>query len=116
MKDEKFKVIDFIRKFILEVDKQLDNFPKKDIELKNRIRTASYDLLEISYMANSMEDKSYKKELLYKAIAKIKIIDFLINMSYDKKIITEKKYFKLGLRLNDIAKYTSGWLKTIIEK
>ena len=39
MKEEKFKVIEFIRKLIIAIDKELDNFPKKDIELKNRIRT-----------------------------------------------------------------------------
>jgi len=38
MKQEKFKVINFIRELILYIDSNLDNFPKKDIELKNRIR------------------------------------------------------------------------------
>lgn len=38
MKQEKFKVINFIRELIVTIDKELSNFPKKDIELKNRIR------------------------------------------------------------------------------
>ena len=29
MKTEKFKVIDFIRKLLITIDKDLDNFPKK---------------------------------------------------------------------------------------
>ena len=33
MKKEKFKVIDFIREFIVRVDKELENYPKKDIGL-----------------------------------------------------------------------------------
>ena len=32
MKEEKFQVINFIRKLILEIDKELNNFPKKDID------------------------------------------------------------------------------------
>ena len=52
MKEEKFKVIQFIRELILKIDKELDNFPKKDIEIKVRIRNASFDLLEIVYKAN----------------------------------------------------------------
>ena len=52
MKQEKFKVINFIRELILYIDSNLDNFPKKDIELKNRIRNNSYDLLELAYKAN----------------------------------------------------------------
>ena len=66
MKTEKFKVIQFIRELLVLIDKQMDNFPKKDIELKNRIRSNSYDLLEISYEANSTQDVEYKKKLLNK--------------------------------------------------
>ncbi len=114
MKEDKFKVIQFIRELILSIDKQMDNFPKKDIELKNRIRSNSYDILEIAYEANltiSIEDK---KKLIFKLLAKCKIIDFLLNMSFDKKLITEKKYYKLSQRLDDIIKYANGWLKAII--
>ena len=35
MREEKFKIINFIRELIINIDKNLDNFPKKDIELKN---------------------------------------------------------------------------------
>ena len=58
MKTEKFKVIQFVRELILLIDKEMDNFPKKDIEIKNRIRSNSYDILEILYMANT-EDLAY---------------------------------------------------------
>ena len=37
MQQEKFKVIGFIRNLINNVDKNLENFPKKDIEIKNSI-------------------------------------------------------------------------------
>lgn len=113
MKKEQFKVIDFIRKLILNIDKNLDNFPKKDIEIKNRIRHASYDLLELSYEANAISDKSQKIELLNKCIAKVKIIDFLINLSYDKQIINNKRYLKFGEAMDEIIKYIVGWKKSI---
>lgn len=113
MKDEKFKVIRFIREFILVIDKELENIPRKDIEIKNKIRVESYNLLEIAYYANTTMKIENKKEALEKAIAKVKIIDFLINLCYDKQIITGKKYTKLGLKMDDIIKYISGWLKAI---
>lgn len=113
MKEEKFQVINFIRKLILEIDKELSNFPKKDIELKNRIRNASYDLLELSYEANTTSNIKSKEILLERMIAKVKIIDFLLNLCYDKMIINNKKYIKLGARIDDIIKYTTGWKKTI---
>ena len=114
MKDEKFKVIDFVRKFIIQIDKELDNFPKKDIEIKNKIRSNSYEILELCYEANTTKNKDRKINLLEKCIAKIKVIDFLLNLSYDKQNITNKKYIKLGLSMNDMIKYISGWLSKII--
>ena len=113
MKEEKFKVIQFIRDFILAVEKEMENFPKKDVELKDRIRRNSYDILEIAYEANMTQDIENKKELIFKMMAKAKIIDFLLNLSYDKKLITEKKFYKLGMRLEDIIKYATGWFKNI---
>lgn len=113
MKEEKFQVINFIRNLIIVIDKELSNFPKKDIELKNRIRINSYDLLELSYEANVTENLENKKRLLEKIIAKIKILDFLLNLCYDKMIINNKKYVKIGNGIDDIIKYTSGWMKSI---
>ena len=95
------------------IDGQMDNFPKKDIELKNRIRMNSYDILEVAYEANTEPSKETKKQLLQKVIAKVKVIDFLLNLSYEKKIITEKKYYKLGAKMDDIVKYTTGWIQML---
>lgn len=113
MKEEKFQVINFIRKLIVSVDKELSNFPKKDIELKNRIRNTSYDLLELSYEANTICDIENKTKMLEKIVAKIKVLDFLLNLCYDKMIINHKKYIKFGEKIDDIIKYTIGWLNSL---
>ncbi len=113
MKEEKFKVINFIREFILLVDSKMENFPKKEIELKNRIRMNLYDILELCYQANSSINKEKKKELIILILTKIKVIDFLLNLSYDKQIINQKQYYKFGIKMDDITKYTCGWLNSI---
>ena len=48
-----------------------------------------------------------------KILAKVKVIDFLLNLSYDREIITSKKYLKLANRIDDITKYTTGWLSSM---
>ena len=113
MKEEKFKIIQFIRELIVYIDNNLDNFPKKDIELKNRIRSSSYDLLECAYKANVNSNMEEKRKLLEEIIAKIKIIDFLLNLCYDKQIINNKRYLKFGEKIDDILKYTVGWMKSL---
>ena len=115
MKDEKLKIIQFIREFIIKIEKELNNFPKKDIEIKNKIRNNTYDLLEISYEANCTSSMTRKRELIEKALAKIKVIDFLLNLSYDNELIPGKRYIKFGQKLDDITKYMSGWLKKVSE-
>ena len=113
MQKEKFKVINFIRELLVNIDKNLDNFPKKDIEIKHRIRNNSFDLLELVYEANTTENDERRIELIDKAIAKIKIIDFLINLSYDKQIINNKRYLKFGEAMDEIIKYLVGWRKSV---
>lgn len=108
MKEEKFKVIQFIRELILYLDQYLTNFPRKDIEIKNRIRNLSYDILEEAYLANIAEEK---EEHINHIIAKVKVIDFLLNLCYDKQIINLKRYVKFGEKLDDIVKYAIGWKK-----
>ena len=111
MREEKFKVINFIRELIIYLDDFLDNFPKKDIELKNRLRNNSYDLLEIVYEANLTTEIEKRKHLLEKALAKTKVLDFLVNICYDKQIINSKKYIKFGNKIDDVTKYLVGWIK-----
>ena len=113
MKKEKFKVIEYVRELILLIDSKMDNFPKKDIELKNRIRSNSYDILELCYEANTVQDDKKKKDLLNLVVAKIKVIDFLLNLSYDKEIINQKQYYRFGTKIDDITKYTCGWINSI---
>lgn len=112
MKEEKFKVINYIRELVLNVDKNLDNFPKKDIEIKNRIRNESYDILELAYKINVSKDIN-RVNYIDEIIAKIKVIDFLVNLCYDKQIINSKRYIKFGESLDNIIKYLVGWKKSI---
>lgn len=114
MKEERFKVINFIRELVIYIDKYLDNFPKKDIEIKNRIRNISYDLLELAYKANITKEN--KIEYINDIIAKIKVLDFLLNLCYDKEIINVKRYTKFGEKLDDILKYSIGWQKSFSKK
>ena len=99
MENEKFKVLNYIRKLLTYIDQNLDNFPKKDIELKNRIRNESYDLLYLSYKANTTDNIEKKIDLIESSVAKAKVIDFLINMCYDKQIINSKRKEYLALKL-----------------
>lgn len=95
MKKDKFHITNLIKELIINIDKNLTNFPKKEIELKNEIKETSYHMLEIAYEANATYENRKRKDLQEKMIAKIKYIDFLINLCYDKQIINGKKISKI---------------------
>lgn len=116
IKEEKFKVINLIKELIVYVDEKLINVPKKDIEIKNRIRNISYDLLLDTYRANSTTDFIYRIKLQENIIAYIKFLDFMFNLCYEKEIINAKKYTKFGERLDMIVRYIVGWKNVTTEE
>lgn len=112
MKQEKFKVINMIKELIVYIDNSLLNFPKKEIELKHKIKETAYNLLLISYEANNTSNLKKRIENQEKCIAYIKYLDFMLNLCYDKKIINGKKYLKYGERLDMIIRYIAGWINS----
>ncbi len=115
MQQDKFKIVNFVKELIVLIDKNLVNFPKKEIELKKEIRKCSYELLLLVNEGNVTSSNERRITLIEKAIAEVKQIDFLINMCADKQIINSKKYYKFGERLDLIIRYLVGWLKTTKE-
>ena len=49
MKNDKFKIIEFMRKLIIYFDKILINFPKKELELKTILINELYYIKTIIY-------------------------------------------------------------------
>lgn len=70
MKNE-FLIVKNIKEFIVSLDNFLNNYPRKEYELRNRLVNTSYDLLELVYQSN------YKKDFNFNIIlSKISMLDF----------------------------------------
>ena len=54
-----------------------------------------------------------KKKLIEQLIAKVKVIDFLLNYAFENELINKKKYIKFGAKVDDIVKYSTGWLNAL---
>ena len=52
----KFKIINLIKELIINIDRNLVNFYKKDIGHKKEIRKCSYDLLLLAQEGNITSD------------------------------------------------------------
>ena len=104
--NDKLLIITRIKKTIEYVGKQLDNFPKKEIELKKHIIDDLFLILEHCYLANNGLDK--ETNLSY-AIVKISLVDYYFKISYKKDLISKKKYEMLSKHLLEINKMISSW-------
>ncbi len=103
-------IISNMKKTILYLDKVVKNFPNNERILKDKICNSMYEILECMYMAN--EVSNYNR-ILYqkKIISKIKMIDFYLKISLDKKYISYKRYQKVCNHLFDNLKLIYGWIR-----
>ena len=68
------------------------------------------NLLESIYMANYLA-KDERINKLYLCLTKIKMLDFYINISFNKKVISYKKFIKICEFLNNIVRLIYGFIK-----
>ena len=95
-----------VKKTIEYIEKVTKKYPKIEYVLKNKILDACYELLELTYKANIYHDKKYMKEIL----VKIRIIEYFVKKSIDKKLINFKKYENIGNHLLEINKMVNSWI------
>ena len=107
--NDKFKIARYVKDFIILLDDFLLNYPKKYFELRNRLVNDSYTLLELVYKAN-YQDLFNRKPIQIEALMKINLLDFYLEESFKKKIISEKQCLKLSNRLLTINKMLYKWM------
>ena len=105
MKNE-FLIVKNIKEFIVSLDNFLNNYPRKEYELRNRLVNTSYDLLELVYRSN------YKKDYLDRISSLISMLDFYLELSFKKKIINEKRVMNLSNKLLIINKMVYKWYES----
>ena len=107
MKD-KFLIIDKLKRTIIYIDKILDNFPRRSIELRLNINNSLYDMLDLLYLANNNIEKSKNS---VKAIVKLQLVDFYLMITYKKDVISKKKYESISKHLLELKKMITVWSK-----
>ncbi len=105
MKNE-FLIVKNIKEFIVSLDNFLNNYPRKEYELRNRLVNTSYDLLELVYISN------YKKDYLDRISSLISMLDFYLELSFKKKIINEKRVMNMSNKLLIINKMVYKWYES----
>ena len=103
---DKFLIATKVKKTIIYMEKMLENYPHTENVLRNKIIDKAYNLLENTYKANIYKEINYMKEIL----VDIKMLEFYIKKSLDKKIINFKKYEVIGNHFLELNKMISAWI------
>jgi len=77
-----------------------------------RIENKFLDLLELSYITYFTE-KDKKPEKISECITALDALKFLISVAWEGKIISNKQYEKVALKLDEAGKMFGGWKKNL---
>lgn len=99
--NDKLLIITKLKRTIEYIDKSLDNYPHKYIELKNKIRNDLDIMLEYCYIANQGYEREKHQRL---SIVKLEMVDYYLKTSYKKELISKKKYESISKHFLDIKK------------
>ena len=108
-KNDRFKLVTKCKEFIVFVNEIIINYPRKEFILKDRIINTSYDLLELIFITNLMEEKLDNQKIM---LTKISMLDFYLEESYHKQCISEKKLNKGCRQIEEMQKMIYGWVKS----
>ncbi len=109
--NEKFLILKNIKSFIVDMEKLLPTFPKKDYISRSLIYKDALDLLELVAMANyeTLIDKKHNYQIA--ALAKINRIDFYLERAYKLKYISERQCIGKSNQLLKISKMIYVWCR-----
>jgi len=93
----------------------LTHFPKTSRSLGFKIDNLFLEITELFFIAGYL-NKEQKTRYLNRASIKFDLLKFFMQMSWEIKILDNKKYIVLSEKLSEIGKMLGGWKKSIENK
>ncbi len=77
-----------------------------------RIENKFLDLLELSYIAY-FTPKDKKQEKITESILVLDTLKFLISIAWEAKLISNRHYEEMAVKLDEVGKMLGGWKKSL---
>lgn len=106
-----FALLNNSKKTIAYINKQLVNYPKSEVVLKQNIERNMYEIIELifSYSINDVE--RIKIKFLKDLVIKLSMLDFYIATSFEKRIISKKRFESIAMFIIEIRKIAYGLIR-----
>ena len=108
-----FILLNNTKKTIIYINKQLINYPKSELVLKENIERNMYEIIELIFSFNINDNIRIKNKYIKDLLIKLAMLDFYMNISYEKEIINKKRYISVANFILEIRKICYGILKNV---
>ena len=107
-----FQLLDKTEKLVNEISKLMDNYPKKNYVLSNNIEKTMYEMIESIFYFQCNKKDRIRMKYIKEYIVKLSMFDFYINLSYRKRIISEKCFLSTGKKITELRKIAYGIVRS----
>ncbi len=109
-----FALLNNSKKTIAYINKQLINYPKCEVVLKQNIEKNMYEIIELIFSYSISDVERIKIKYLKDLIIKLSMLDFYIATSFEKRIISKKKFESTAMYIIEIRKIAYGLVRNEI--
>lgn len=106
-----FALLNNSKKTIAYINKQLINFPKSEVILKQNMEKNMYDIIELIFSYSISDIERVKTKYLKDLIIKLSMLDFYVATSFEKRIISKKKFESTAMYIIEIRKIAYGLVR-----
>ena len=82
----------------------------------NKIDDTFLSLLQLIFRACFAYDKFEKLSIVSQAIGICDLLKFLLQISWEQKVLNHKQYGELILLLDEVGRMLGGWKKSLLDK
>jgi len=110
-----FALLNNSKKTISYINKQLINYPKSEVVLKQNIEKNMYEIIELIFSYSISDIERIKIKYLKDLIIKLSMLDFYIATSFEKRIIRKKRLESNTMFIIEIRKIAYGLVKNVVK-
>ncbi len=103
-----FSLLNNSKKTIAYINKQLINYPKSEMVLKQNMEKNMYEIIELIFSYSISDVERIKLKYLKDLIIKLSMLDFYVATSFEKRIISKKKFESTAMYIVEIRKIAYG--------
>lgn len=106
-----FALLNNSKKTINYINKQLINYPRSEIVLKQNMEKNMYEIIELIFSYSISDIERIKIKYLKDLIIKLSMLDFYVATSFEKRIISKKKFESIAMYIVEIRKIAYGIIR-----